>query len=340
MSGQCGALFDILSDILFRPAFNNRKRFKEILLEQKAEMEGALVPSGHSAVLTRLKAHYHEAHRAAEAISGVDALFFHRAMQKKMKEDWPGTVARLEGILQKLIASGLIVNITADSKDRAAVTETLKTFLAAFPNTGTVLSGGWNFPDTQSESEALLVPSRVNYVGRAINLFDKGYKMDGSAIAITKYLRTAWLWEKIRVQGGAYGAMCNFYPHCGALVFASYRDPNLAATLEAYGQTADFLKNLQLDEDELTRSLIGAIGAVDAYHLPDAKGYTDTIYYLTGQTDERRQKLRDELLSTTPDDFKRFGEVISMDRAITSVISSAEVIKKSGISFKSTIKVL
>ncbi len=116
MSGQTGDLFSILHDILFAPAFDNRKRFKEILLEQKAEMEGSLVPSGHSAVLSRLKAHYHEAHRAGETLSGIDALFFHRAMQKKMKEDWPGTVARLEGILQKLIAGGLVVNITADGK--------------------------------------------------------------------------------------------------------------------------------------------------------------------------------------------------------------------------------
>jgi Zn-dependent M16 (insulinase) family peptidase len=340
MSGQTGDLFAILHDILFEPAFNNRKRFKEILLEQKAEMEGSLIPSGHSAIMSRLKAHYHEAHRAGEVMSGIDALFFHRAMQKKMKEDWPGTIARLEGILQKLIAGGLVVNITADGKDRAAVFQTLEKFTADFPKAGTVSSKPWNFSAALPGSEALLIPSSVNYVGQAINLFANGYKTDGSALVITKYLRTAWLWEKIRVQGGAYGAMCNFDPNCGVLAFASYRDPNLAATLEAYGKTADFLKNLQLDEDELTRALIGAIGGIDAYLLPDAKGYIDMIRYLTGQTDEKRQKLRDELLSTTAEDFREFADFLSMDKAVTSVLSSAEAVKKSGIAFKNTLRVL
>ncbi len=340
MSGQIGDLFALLHDILFTPAFNNRKRFKEILLEQKADMEGSLVPSGHSAVMSRLKAHYHEAYRASETLSGIDALFFHRAVQKKMKEDWPGTVARLEGILQKLLAGGLVVNITADGKDRTSVTVELESFLANFPKAGSVPSNKWEFPATQPVSEALLIPSQVNYVGRAINLFDNGYKMNGSSLVITKYLRTAWLWEKVRVQGGAYGAMCGFDPNCGVLAFASYRDPNLAATLEAYGQTADFLKNLQLDEDELTRALIGAIGGIDTYLLPDAKGYIDMIRYLTGQTDEKRQNLRDELLSTTADDFKAFAEVLSMEKAVTSVLSSSGVVKKSGIVFQSTIKVL
>jgi Zn-dependent M16 (insulinase) family peptidase len=340
MSGQTGDLFDILHDILFAPAFNNRKRFREVLLEQKAEMESSLVPSGHSAVMSRLKAHYHEAHRAAEMMSGVDALFFHRAMQKKMKEDWPGTVARLEGILQKLIAGGLIVNITADGKDRAPVSQTLEKFLTEFPKVKNTPSNPWKFDAALSKSEALLIPSRVNYVGRAINLFENGYKMDGSSLVITKYLRTAWLWEKIRVQGGAYGAMCGFDPNCGVLAFASYRDPNLAATLEAYGQTADFLKNLQLDEDELTRALIGAIGGIDTYLLPDAKGYTDMLRYLTGQTDEKRQSLRNELLSTTAEDFKKFADCLGMEKAVTSVLSSPAGIKGSGIAFQSTLKVL
>ncbi|MEI8207541.1 MAG: hypothetical protein WCG03_11745, partial [Kiritimatiellales bacterium] len=345
-------------------AFNDRKRFKEILLEQKAEMEGSLVPSGHSAVLSRLKAHYHEAHRAGEALSGIDALFFHRAMQKKMKEDWPGTVARLEGILQKLIVGGLIVNITADGKDRAPAFKTLEKFLLNFPTSGNSnreltrinangipSSGGvaegrggflkqWNFEEMPSKSEALLIPSRVNYVGRAINLFDNGYKMGGSALVITKYLRTAWLWEKVRVQGGAYGAICGFDPNCGVLAFASYRDPNLTDTLDAYGQTANFLRSHPLDEDELTRARIGAIGGIDTYLLPDAEGYVDLLRYLTGQTDERRQKMRDELLSTTAADFKKFADFLSMENAVTSVLGSSDAIKKSGVEFQSTLKVL
>lgn len=340
MTGQTQDLFNILHDILFSPAFNNRKRFREVLLEQKAEMESSLVPSGHSAVMSRLKAHYHEAHRAGEALSGIDALFFHRDMQKKMKEDWPGIVARLESILQKLITGGLIVNITADGKDRAAVFQTLEKFLADFPTLGKNVSKPWNFSAAPATSEALLIPSRVNYVGRAINLYDNGYTMDGSALVITKYLRTAWLWEKIRVQGGAYGAMCGFDPNCGAFAFASYRDPNLAATLDAYGETADFLRNLQLDEDELTRALIGTIGGIDTYLLPDAKGYTDLVRYLTGHTAEKRQKLRDELLSTTAEDFKEFADFLSMKNAVTSVLGSPEDIKESGVAFQSTLKVL
>lgn len=340
MRNQTGDLFDILTDILFTPALDRRKRFREILLEQKAEMESSLVPSGHSAVLSRIKAHYHEAHRANELLSGIDALLFHRERQKDKKADWPATVARLEAVLQKLLSGGLVINLTAEGKDRAHIIHCLEKFMARFPADKTAVFKSWNFSTTLPDSEALLISSRVNYVGRAVNLFDNGYTFDGSSIVITKYLRTAWLWEKIRVQGGAYGAMCSFDPYCGVFAFASYRDPNLAATLEAYGQTAGFLNTVQLDEDELTRAIIGAIGGLDNYLLPDAKGYTSLLRHLTGNTDEKRQKTRDELLSTTADDFREFGKFLRMEKAVTSVLGSPEAVSESGLSFQSTLQLL
>jgi Zn-dependent M16 (insulinase) family peptidase len=340
MTAQINDLFDILNDILFRPAFNQPKRFKEILLEQKAEMESGLVPSGHSAVLSRLKAHYHESARAAEAMGGVDALFFHREVEKMPAEEWPTIVTRIEGILQKLLVGGLVINVTADAKDRASIFQTLEKFIPKFPMSEQKDSSLWNFSEALPASEALLAPSRVNYVGAAINLFDKGYVYDGSALVITKYLRTAWLWEKVRVQGGAYGAVCSFDPNCGSFAFASYRDPNLADTLETYAQTGEFLKELVLDEDELSRALIGAIGGIDAYLLPDAKGYSDTLRWLTGYTDEKRQQRRNEVLATTADHFRRFGDFLTMDDAAISVLGSKDTVQESGVPFAQTLKVL
>jgi Zn-dependent M16 (insulinase) family peptidase len=64
------------------------------------------------------------------------------------------------------------------------------------------------------------------------------------------------------------------------------------------------------------------------------------LRYLTGQTDEKRQSLRDELLSTTADDFKEFAYFLSMENAVTSVLGSPDGIKASGLAFQSTLKVL
>jgi len=115
---------------------------------------------------------------------------------------------------------------------------------------------------------------QVNYVGKAANIYEGGYKLKGSAYVISRYIGNTWLWDRVRVSGGAYGGFCEFDSHSGVFTFLSYRDPNLLKTLDVYDGTGDFLRGLEMDNDTLTKAIIGTIGDVDAYQLPDAKGYS------------------------------------------------------------------
>jgi Zn-dependent M16 (insulinase) family peptidase len=333
MTGRMDELLAILRDVLVLPDFDDRERFRQIVLEHKSEMESSLVPRGHSAVISRLRAHYNEAHWAGEQMGGVDAIFHIRRLADQIDADWPEVCRQLQRIHETLLDRGhLVFNVTADPEAMPAVLEALGGLIETLPAPGRFSAGEWQAP-ARPRSEALLAPSQVNYVGCSANLFDAGYQLHGSALVITRYLQTAWLWEKIRVQGGAYGGMCAFDQRSGAFVFASYRDPNLTASLEVYKATGDYLENLQLSDDELTRALIGAIGQLDAYQLPDAKGYASTMRYLIDYTDEERQQLRDEVLATTQEHFNAFGRVLSkaFKNPSVAVLCSADAAADAGL---------
>ena len=64
--------------------------------------------------------------------------------------------------------------------------------------------------------------------------------------------------------------------------------------------------------------------------LPDAKGYTSLSRYLIGVSDAERQKLRDEVLSTSQADFKVFAEFLDLAKSAGKVVvlGSAEAIQK------------
>ena len=104
------------------------------------------------------------------------------------------------------------------------------------------------------------------------------------------------LQREVRVSGGAYGGFCRFDPRSGDFKYLSYRDPNLAQTLETYDGAPQFLKDLQLGDEELVKAIIGCMGDVDSYLLPDAKGYQAMLRYLLEEDDEYRQKVRDQKL--------------------------------------------
>ncbi|HEY8240985.1 MAG TPA: peptidase M16, partial [Kiritimatiellia bacterium] len=98
-------------------------------------------------------------------------------------------------------------------------------------------------------------------------------------------------------------------------------------------QTAAYLNGLALGDEELTKSIIGAIGDLDAHQLPDAKGFASMARHLTGDTDVKRQRVRNEILGTKAEDFRRFASALELVRRnpTVAVLGGEEAIKAAGI---------
>jgi Zn-dependent M16 (insulinase) family peptidase len=307
-------LLAILRDVLLTVRLDNHERFRQIVLEEKASQEAGLVPGGHIVTLTRLRAFFNEADWAAEQIGGVSYLLFLRQLAADMEDNWPAVLAKLETI-RRLLAkrSAMICNVTLDRANWGQLEPKLRRFLNELPADQATLNG-WK-PVYAGANEGLAIPAQVNYVGKGANLYRLGYQLHGSIRVVTNYLETTWLWDRVRVHGGAYGGFCLFDHRSGVFGYISYRDPNLLATLDNYDGASQFLRELELSGDELVKGIIGAINLMDAYQLPDAKGYTSMLRSLAGDTDESRQQMRDEVLSTTLDDFRNFAEVLDLFNA-------------------------
>jgi Zn-dependent M16 (insulinase) family peptidase len=312
IAGQSSDLFSILHDVLLTARFDQPERFRQMVLEEKAEQEAMLVPAGHQVVNSRIRAQISEADWASEQMGGVNYLFFLRQLVEKIDSDWPGVLLSLERIRQILLNKKyMLCNVTLDIGHWHTVQPHLVHFLEMLPgHEGKTEDYCTWQPSPTPNYEGLAIPAKVNYVGKGANLYDLGYELDGSILVVRNYLRTTWLWEKVRVQGGAYGGMCAFDSRSGIFTYLSYRDPNLLKTLEIYDQTASFLRGLELSQDELVKTIIGAIGEMDTYQLPDAKGYTSLVRTLVGETDAFRQKMREGVLSASKEDFIRFADIL------------------------------
>jgi hypothetical protein len=327
-SAQSPELLAIMLDILRTVKLDNPQRFKQIVLKTKARLESSLIPGGHQYVGGRLRAAYSTAGWAEEQLDGVEFLFFVRRLAEQIDKDWPSVLSQLQEVKRLLIdRTRLVADVTLDAGNFERFAPQLNEFIGALP-LGAGERAQW-MPETLPVREGLTLPAQVNYVGKGARLYDLGYEYDGSIHVITNFVRTAWLWDQIRAKGGAYGAFCSFGKQSGVLTFLSYRDPNLLGTLANYDATAQFLRNAEIDESELTKNIIGAIRDIDSYQLPDAKGWSSLVRYLVGETDEARQRMRDQVLSTTVEDFRRFADVLSAaaDQARVVVLGSGAAIE-------------
>jgi Zn-dependent M16 (insulinase) family peptidase len=325
---QVDDLLAIMGDVLRTVQLDNRDRLRQMVLESIARLEAGLIPGGHSVANGRLRASLSESGWANEQVSGVSYIFFLRQLAREIESNWDGVLAKLTQVKQLITSrNALIVNVTLDAENMARIQPRLAQFIATLPDTA-VAPAIWPW-NRSAPHEGLTIPAQVNYVAQGGNLFDYGYTAHGSMSVINNHLRTTYLWEKIRVQGGAYGAMVNFSPNSGAFTLASYRDPNLLGTLDNYRGLPAFLRQ-PIHADELTKSIIGAISSIDAYQLPDAKGFTALSYYLTHNTQEQRQQQREEILATTAADFAALADVLENVTAHGRVVvlGSAEAIQQ------------
>ncbi|GKV37997.1 hypothetical protein SLEP1_g45955 [Rubroshorea leprosula] len=326
MAGRAEDLFNLMNCVLQEVQFTDQQRFKQFVSQSKARMENRLRGSGHGIAAARMDAKLNMAGWISEQMGGISYLEFLQALEEKVDNDWDGISSSLEEIRQSLLSrNGCLLNMTADSKTLTDTEKFVSKFLDLLPSNSSVERVSWN-ARLPPNNEAIVIPTQVNYVGKAANLYETGYQLDGSAYVISKHISNTWLWDRVRVSGGAYGGFCDFDTHSGVFSFLSYRDPNLLKTLDVYDATGGFLHELEMDDDTLTKAIIGTIGDVDAYQLPDAKGYSSLLRYLLGITEEERQRRREEILSTSLKDFKEFADVIDAvkDKGVSVAVASPD----------------
>jgi presequence protease len=322
-------LIAIMRDLLHSARLDQRDGVRSIVLEEKARLESSLVPAGSYYCSLRLKAGANASGFANEQMYGVSQLEFLRQLAAEIETDWPAALARLTTVRSKLIVrSSAIANVTVDANALAPLRDQIERLFGCLPERNPALAV-WQ-PLTSPRNVGLTVPTQVNYVAKGTAIFDFAERPSGAALAVCRWLSLAWLIPKIREQGGAYGASLDFERHSGYLALTSYRDPNLIETLATFDGTGAFLRDLELSDSDLTRSVIGALNGVDPYQLPAAKGLTSLMRYLVGQTEVARQKLRDELFATTATDFRNFAEVMNgvRDRGQVVVMGAEQTLSE------------
>lgn len=346
-SDKTDELFDIYKLILTDAKLDSQSKVIEMLRESRSRLEAGIQGSGHSFANTRMKARYSVAGYLDEKMGGISSLERVKQLLKQAEEDWPSLLERLEKIRdtildEKLCRDGMFLDITGDSKVLETIQPSVDKFLKELPGE----SDGEKLPDFYKEEhpwvapamkemkemaplmdEGFVVPTQVSYVGKSGKVFKEGEKVPGSAAVVSRYLRTGYLWDHVRVIGGAYGGFCTFSPSSGFFSYLSYRDPNLSKTLDVYDAAADALMaaadELEKDPDALATAIIGAVGEMDSALSPDQKGWKSFERNLVNESPEFRQQYRDEILNTTPDDFRAFAERLkNMKDASVAVISS------------------
>ncbi|HEY9053442.1 MAG TPA: insulinase family protein, partial [Rectinemataceae bacterium] len=142
LAPKTDSLLDLLRIILLSPNLDAKERFKQIVLEEKAQAESSLVPSGHRILALRLKSRLTRADSISDRIGGVEQLFFLRELAHRIESDWAGVLDDLSRLCSSiLVAAGSVFNITIDAASYANISPKIRAFIDGLPVGSTIQAG-------------------------------------------------------------------------------------------------------------------------------------------------------------------------------------------------------
>ena len=156
--------------------------------------------------------------------------------------------------------------------------------------------------------EGILIPARAAFAGVGAYITDLDESATGSIEVVRSLLSYDFLWNKVRVQGGAYGV--GLIARNENIGFYSYRDPSPKRSTVCFAESGEFLRKLAESGDDITKFIIGAVGNASPLLTPKLKGSIASRRYLKGLTDEDVSRRLREILNTDASELVRVSKII------------------------------
>lgn len=328
LTSKTDKLMDLLGEVINHTLFTDAKRLKELVLQEKSEWDMSAFSRGHTLVMTRLTSYFSKGGEFAEQ-SGLSYYYFLADLVKHFDENREGLQEKLAAVSGKIFTrSGLFFETIGEEEEKKAVLENLPLLLDDMEVGVKTAPHVYSFPP-ESRNEAFLTSGKVQYVAKGGNFKSHGFAYTGALRVMETILRYEYLWKKVRVLGGAYGAFTQFLRD-GTAILCSYRDPNLAQTIRAYEELPAYLENLTLSDREMTKYVIGTMAADEIQLTPSMKGERAMVHYLSGNTRESRMKIRDEIINCQVEDIRRLAPLVDsvMKDPYICVMGSEDKIQK------------
>ena len=300
--------FDLMKELVLSTDFSDYDRMLELLQMIKSRYHSTVMQAGHSAAMKRALSYKFESARKDELYSGYE---FYKELSRVI-DNYDTEKESLKKKLEDLCAyiftkDNLLVDYISEKKAEEGIKSVIPSFANELSKADVILKATKQIEF--KKNEGLKTGAKVQYVAKAGSFVDKGFEYTGALKVLKVIMGYDYLWNNIRVKGGAYGCMSGFMQN-GRSYFVSYRDPNLKETLDIYNEAPKYLREFNASDRDMTKYIIGTIADIDTPLTPYDEGISGFDMCFTHRTMEMVQKSRDEILDCTVEDIRKLADYI------------------------------
>ncbi len=304
---QLPTAFQMMGEILTASKLQDEKRLLEILMMLKSRLLMKFTSAGHSTAALRAMSYASPSARLKDMTGGIEFYELIKDLTENFDQKKEDLIEKLQNLTKMLFrAENLMISYTAPTEASEKLGEYVEILKKALYK---------EQPEEKplhlicrKKNEGFKTASKVQYVARVGNFIDNGAQYHGALNILKVILSYDYLWQNVRVKGGAYGCMSNF-SRTGEGYFVSYRDPNLKQTMEIYEGVVEYLKNFDVSDRDMTKYIIGTISNIDQPMTPATKGDRSLSLYMSRVTEEMIKTEREQILNATKEDIQALSKV-------------------------------
>ena len=313
----------LIAEILTKTKLDDPEKIRELLMQSYEESRHMAIGNGHALGLQAVRAHYSSRNAVTEAMNGYTFFRFLRHFAKNFDEmisDFISLITRAQS--KAVCKAGLTLSVASSE-------ETSVEALLAELSDGEAMPKEAEYETSLPKKMGIRIPAQIAYAVKGYHLSECGMKNDGSLRVASNIISLSYLWNEVRVQGGAYGTG---FPvgRDGAMVCYSYRDPSPERSLEIYDTLSDFISEFCESDEELDKYIISAVAATEPLKAPAEQSYSADELWFSGVTDADRIKTRREMLSTDKNALKKWCNAFEKmaDEGIVCVVGPDAALKE------------
>ncbi|MBP3884216.1 MAG: insulinase family protein, partial [Olsenella sp.] len=336
LSERVDELATIPREVWGETDFSDTDRMLSILTQRRISMAQYFTNAGHAAAIARLVGHFAKHAIVAGAMSGIDHYLFLKDLLAHWDERKDDLAERLASLAARIFtADEVTVSFTGPREDMERFWEVGSTL--GLERAGEACAHALEAPAPEAGNEAFVIPSNVCYVAEGCAPSDADEGDVGTWQVVSRALSYGYLWNEVRVKGGAYGTGFR-HSTSGLMQFWSYRDPNLAGTLERYERAAEWLGDWSGADGELDGYIVSVVAAHDAPATSRAIARRQDGEFFSERPEGWRNHIREQKLSVTEEKIRGVAPALAelASRRSLVVFGPREAIEASGIDFKVT----
>ena len=315
--------------------FDDADKIRDILVQRRIAMEQSFANEGHMRAMNRLSSYEFKSGVLKEAMGGVDFYRFLCDLIDNFDERFDALQSRLRDVCSRVFTKrDVVASFTGSEADREIFFRMAGDFglpgeARAFDGKPSAPAFGEKIPDPVMRREAFIVPSDVCYVAKGADVGSFG-AYAGEWQVLASALSFDYLWNEVRVKGGAYGVGFRRTPE-GFGRFYSFRDPAVDPTIERFDAAGSWLASFDPSEEEMEGYIVSTVASHDAPAKPRQVARRQDAQFFCEKPAGYRERLRAEKLATTPEKLRACSAVLDevARRGSVCVFGGEEVVRAS-----------